>query len=143
MPPPERLTNGARLPRTNLVLVVDTCAAYWARTRQTTRLPGWIGRCAPYSPIAMRRIRTTGAWALLLLAWWSGALAQTLPVHVPLPSTPLPTGELVRGVDGVLRAAPDQALREVRRLRVRELLRVNRQVLEADPRGAPILRNEV
>jgi Subtilase family len=83
----------------------------------------------------------TGGWALLL-AWWSGgALAQALPA--PLPSTPLPTGELVRGVDGVLGAAPGQALREVRRLRVRELLRVNRQVLETDPRGAPILRNEV
>ena len=78
----------------------------------------------------------------MLLAWWSGgALAQALPA--PLPSTPLPTGDLVKGVNGALRAAPGQALREVRRLRVRELLRVNRQVLETDPRGAPILRNEV
>jgi hypothetical protein len=92
----------------------------------------------------MRRIRTTGGWALLALAWWSsGAPAQVLPAQVPLPSTPLPTGELVRGVEGVLRTAPDQALREVRRLRVRKLLRANRQVLETDPRGAPILRNEV
>jgi subtilisin family serine protease len=92
----------------------------------------------------MRRIALTGRWALVLLACWSGGvLAQALPTPVPLPPTRLPTGDLVTSVEGVLRRAPNDALRDVRRLRVRELLRVNRQVLEADPRGAPIIRNEV
>jgi subtilisin family serine protease len=90
----------------------------------------------------MPRIAKTLGWTLALLACWSGrTYGQVLPGPVPLP--PLPTGELARGVEGVLRNAPSEALREVRRLRVRELLRVNRQVLETDPRGAPIIRSEV
>jgi subtilisin family serine protease len=42
-----------------------------------------------------------------------------------------------------LRSADPEQLRELRRLRIRELLRTNRAGLEADPRGAPMLRNEV
>ena len=68
---------------------------------------------------------------------------QILP-PVQLPTVPgLPTDELNRTVNGTLRAADPQQLREVRRLRIRELLRTNRAGLEADPRGAPILRSEV
>lgn len=40
------------------------------------------------------------------------------------------------------RADPRQ-LRELRQLRIRTLLRANRTLLDADPRGAPIIRNEV
>jgi subtilisin family serine protease len=43
----------------------------------------------------------------------------------------------------VVERADLQRLREVRQLRVRDLLRANRTVLEADPRGAPMVRNEV
>lgn len=74
------------------------------------------------------------------------AFGQILP-PVQLPTVPgLPTDQVNRTVngtvDGTLRTA-DQQLREVRRLRIRELLRNNRPGLEADPRGAPIVRSEV
>jgi subtilisin family serine protease len=74
------------------------------------------------------------------------AFGQILP-PVQLPTVPgLPTDQVNRTVngtvDGTLRTA-DQQLREVRRLRIRELLRNNRRGLEADPRGAPIVRSEV
>ena len=72
------------------------------------------------------------------------AVGQILP-PVQVPNLPgLPTDEINRTVDGTLRTAADpQRLREVRRLRIRELLRTNRAGLEADPRGAPMLRDEV
>lgn len=82
-------------------------------------------------------------WLGLLLGVSGPAFGQILP-PVQLPTVPgLPTDELNRTVNGTLRAADPQQLREVRRLRVRELLRTNRTGLEADPRGAPILRSEV
>ena len=71
-----------------------------------------------------------------------------VPVHgqiaVPplqVPQLPVQTPDLDRTVDAVTGRVGD--LREVRRLRIRNLLRTNRAVLEADPRGAPMLRNEV
>lgn len=84
---------------------------------------------------------------LILLCFALGfggtAFGQILP-PVQLPNVPvLPTDDLNRTVNGVLQTADPQELREVRRLRIRQLLRANRAGLEADPRGAPILRNEV
>jgi hypothetical protein len=80
----------------------------------------------------------------LLLGCAGPAIGQILP-PVQLPNLPgLPTDEINRTVDGTLRTAADpERLREVRRLRIRELLRTNRAGLEADPRGAPMLRDEV
>ncbi len=80
----------------------------------------------------------------LLLGCAGPAVGQILP-PVQVPNLPgLPTDEINRTVDGTLRTAADpQRLREVRRLRIRELLRANRTALEADPRGAPMLRDEV
>jgi subtilisin family serine protease len=79
----------------------------------------------------------------LLLGFAGPAVGQILP-PVQLPTLPgLPTEELNRTVNGTLRSADPEQLRELRRLRIRELLRTNRAALEADPRGAPILRNEV
>ena len=64
------------------------------------------------------------------------------PVQVPnLPV--LDTQPLDRTVNGVLERADPQRLRELRRLRIRNLLRTHRTVLERDPRGAPIVRSEV
>jgi hypothetical protein len=63
---------------------------------------------------------------------------------VQLPNVPgLDTQPLNRTVNGVLEQADPQRLRELRRLRIRDLLRTHRTALEADPRGAPIVRNEV
>src|SRR5688572_17462841 len=79
----------------------------------------------------------------LLLGAAGSAFGQILP-PVQLPTVPgLPTDELNRTVNDTLRGADPQRLREVRRLRIRELLRANRAGLESDPRGAPILRSEV
>lgn len=79
----------------------------------------------------------------LMLGCTGSAVGQILP-PVRLPNVPvLPTDELNRTVNGVLSTADPQQLRELRRLRVRELLRTNRAGLEADPRGAAILRSEV
>jgi hypothetical protein len=63
---------------------------------------------------------------------------------VQIPNLPgLPAEPLNRTVNGVLDQADPQRLRELRKIRVRNLLRTNRTVLEADPRGAPVVRNEV
>ena len=75
----------------------------------------------------------------LIAAASSAATAQvSLPVPTPDMQLPLPNaGEVVsRTVEG----AP---LREVRRLRIDELLRAHRRELEADPRGQPIVRSQI
>ena len=93
----------------------------------------------------MKRVLSIAVWLPLGLALgFAGPAAGQILPPVQLPNVPvLPTDELNRTVNGVLQTADPQQLREVRRLRVRELLRRNRTGLEADPRGAPILRNEV
>lgn len=69
--------------------------------------------------------------------------AQILP-PVDLPRLPVQTPiDIERTVDDTLNAADRRALREVRKLRIGELLRGNREVLEPDPRGEPVLRREV
>jgi len=83
----------------------------------------------------------------LLLGVAASAFGQILP-PVQVPTLPgLPTDQIDRTVNdtvnGTLRTADPQQLREVRRLRIRELLRTNRAGLEADPRGAPMVRSEV
>jgi len=81
---------------------------------------------------------------LCLLVGFAGPVAGQVLPPVRLPTVPgLPTEELDRTVNGTLRNADPEQLRELRRLRIRELLRTNRAGLEADPRGAPMLRNEV
>jgi subtilisin family serine protease len=81
---------------------------------------------------------------LLLLAASGSARAQVALPPVQVPNLPgLPTEPLNRTIDGALDQADPRRLRELRQVRVRNLLRVNRTVLEADPRGAPIVRNEV
>lgn len=87
-------------------------------------------------------VRWTAA-ALALFACLADAQIVAPPVQ--LPTLPLPTDELNRTVDGALRATEAteaRTVRELRRMRIRELLQSNRTVLEADPRGAPIIRHE-
>jgi hypothetical protein len=82
--------------------------------------------------------------AFLLLAVSGWARAQVTLPQVQVPNLPgLPTEPLNRTANGVLGQADPQRLRELRQVRVRNLLRTNRTALEADPRGAPIVRNEV
>lgn len=79
------------------------------------------------------------ALGLALFAALTPAAAQvSLPVPTPDVQVPLPNaGEVVnRTVEG----AP---LRELRRLRIDELLRTHRRELEPDPRGQPIVRSQI
>ncbi|HKE94443.1 MAG TPA: S8 family serine peptidase [Povalibacter sp.] len=80
---------------------------------------------------------------ILALGPVTPALAQITLPQVQLPQLPVQTPDLNRTVGQVVNVTDPDQLRELRRLRVRELLRTNRQVLEADPRGAPIVRSEI
>src|SRR5262245_6490312 len=115
---------------------------------------GRLHRCVSYSlwrmsGPAMQRARLVSIRLslCLLLGCSASAFGQIVP-PVQVPNLPgLPTDQINRTVNdtigGTLGAADPQQLREVRRLRIRELLRTNRAGLETDPRGAPIVRSEV
>lgn len=79
-------------------------------------------------------------------------LVSTLDVLGQVSLPPVQTPSLPRvdppiGVDETLsnttRALDPNNLRDLRLLRVRDLIRRNRDVIEADPQGAPVLRGEV
>jgi subtilisin family serine protease len=91
------------------------------------------------------------ALTLLLLIAPVAAAQVGLPA-VRLPQVPgvlpnLPAPELPLDVDKSAAALAGEVdprrLRELRALRIRELLRRHRDVLEADPHGAPIVRGEL
>jgi hypothetical protein len=63
----------------------------------------------------------------------------TLPSAPQLPRLPPVTDP----VTGTLRTAQSTALRDLRQLRVRELLRTERETVEADPDGQPIVRRQI
>lgn len=67
-----------------------------------------------------------------------GAPGVTLP-NLPRVGVPGAVGDTVAGVTRL----QSRALEDLRRVRVRELLRTNRAVLERDPRGEPMMRNEL
>ena len=87
----------------------------------------------------------------LIIALLVGLFAVVAParsqIALPPVQTPdlrvLQTEPLDRTVNGIVGQADLGRLRELRQLRIRGLLRTHRTVLEADPRGAPIVRNEV
>jgi subtilisin family serine protease len=88
------------------------------------------------------RVKRFALAALLLAASpWASAQIAIPPVQVPnVPA--VPSIDLNRTVNDTL-GATDRQLREVRRLRVRDLLRTNRAALEADPRGEPMVRSQI
>jgi hypothetical protein len=77
------------------------------------------------------------------------AQAQVILPPLPIPNVPrLP--DVVRDPLGTVndtlrdtRTRVGETLREVRQLRIDNLLRTNRTQLEADPRGAPIVRSQI
>lgn len=75
----------------------------------------------------------------------TAAFAQVgVPALPPLPQPQLPRmPPVTEPVNGTLRTAQSTALTEVRKLRVRELLRTERETVESDPAGQPILRRQV
>jgi hypothetical protein len=79
------------------------------------------------------------ALALMVLALGAGAAWAQLGVSVPqLPDVgvTLPSPDIGETLDN----AP---LRDLRQLRIQQLLRENRRELEADPRGQPIVRSQI
>jgi len=85
-----------------------------------------------------------GRWlvAAMVLALGAARAQVTLP-NVNVPDLPV---DLPIDTNDPLSVAERLELRELRNqrlLRVRQLLRQNRQVLETDPRGAPILRGQI
>src|SRR5262245_8842168 len=95
-----------------------------------------------------RWLKRTCGFAVAMLAFACAAHAQVGGVQLPnLPRTQLPdavTGT-VNGTLGTVRneLGDVQRLSDLRQLRVRELLRTQRQFVERDPDGAPILRAEI
>jgi subtilisin family serine protease len=85
----------------------------------------------------------------VLLCWAAGAGAAhgqvTLPqVQLPqVPQVPLPVDLDVEGTLSAAGRLEAERLLDLRRVRLRSLVRRYRDVLEADPNGAPILRSEV
>ncbi len=98
-----------------------------------------------------RSISRAGALALFAaLALGSHTTFAQLPnVQLPavqLPNTPLPNLPRVGDVAGNVTGAAGlniRPLEDLRQLRVRELLRTNRAVLERDPRGEPMMRSQL
>src|SRR5262245_37798164 len=89
----------------------------------------------------MKRIRHTAAF-LCLVATAAMAADQVGLPQLPVPLPPLPN---VPGtVNDTLRTAQSVTpLADLRKLRVRELLRSNRGTIETDPQGQPILRRQI
>lgn len=80
----------------------------------------------------------------LLIITVQGAHAQIGVPNVRLPTLPQPQlPDVSRTLSGTVGQLDSEALKDVRRLRLRDLLRRNRATLEADPKGAPIVRGEV
>src|SRR5262249_27246951 len=70
--------------------------------------------------------------------------AQIGVPNVRLPPLPAPQLPAVQGaLSGTVGQVDPGLLKDARRLRLRELVRRNRAVLEVDPNGAPIVRGEV
>jgi subtilisin family serine protease len=91
----------------------------------------------------MKRLIRIAGLVLVAAGAAASAGAQVGLPGVPLPQAPLPQLPAVKDpLAGTLRTATS-ALTEARKLRVSELLRTERQTVEADPDGQPILRRQV
>jgi Subtilase family len=80
----------------------------------------------------------------LAFAWLQAAQAQIALPQVPVPNLPVQLPTDVNKTAGRITGQLDvEQLRNARLARVRDLLRKNRETIEADPKGAPIIRSEV
>jgi subtilisin family serine protease len=80
----------------------------------------------------------------LLIITAQGAHAQIGVPNVRLPALPQPQlPDLDRTLSGTVGQVDSGVLKDVRRLRLRDLLRRNRATLDVDRNGAPIVRGEV
>ncbi len=92
----------------------------------------------------MKRLFRIVGMLLIAVGATAGASAQIeVPGLPPLPPPQLPLPPVTDPVTGTLRTARSAVLTEARKLRVRELLRTQRETVEADPDGQPILRRQI
>src|SRR5689334_11532000 len=96
----------------------------------------------------LRQFRRVLGTLLLAMTLGQAAHAQLPRVQVPqLPRVDLPTTvtDTVNGVAGQVtnELGNVERLADLRQLRIRDLLRTQRQFVERDPSGAPILRAEI
>ncbi len=88
----------------------------------------------------MKRLRRT--WITLTAA--IAAATASAQVELPgLPTVPLPLPAVTDPATGALRTAGSVPRAELRRLRIRELLRTERGRYETDPAGQPIVKSQV
>ncbi len=91
----------------------------------------------------MRRV----VWALAIVLAVTGITTRVGYAQIPRVQLPRLPGVNVPGVAGDLsntvRDLSAQTAEDVRRLKVRDLLRQHADVVESDPRGAPIVRSEL
>jgi subtilisin family serine protease len=116
----------------------------WEETDRSARTGHWIPECQRRrSSTIMRTGSNFAVLAAASLTLCAPAQAQIGVPPVPVPQIPVQLPLDLGGTANEIGAAGARDLRELRRVRIRNLLRANRATLEADPRGAPILRNEV
>ena len=77
---------------------------------------------------------------LLAFGLFAAPAGAQIGLPVPTPEVGLPLPDVGQTVGQTLEDAP---LRDLRRLRVRDLLRTHRRELEADPAGQPIVRSQL
>ena len=83
------------------------------------------------------------AWVLGAFPLLAGAQVAVPPVQVPtVPPVDLPV-DVNRTVSDTVRRLDPGKLSDARLLKVRDLIRKNPKVIEADPQGAAIVRSEV
>ncbi|HEY4210858.1 MAG TPA: S8 family serine peptidase [Steroidobacteraceae bacterium] len=91
----------------------------------------------------MRRL----VWALAIVLAVTTLVAQIAHAQIPRVQLPRLPGVSVPGVAGGLsntvRDLTSQTAEDVRRLKIRDLLRQHADVVESDPRGSPIVRAEL
>jgi hypothetical protein len=98
-----------------------------------------FGQCRHAVSGSMRKIACT-----LLIITVQTAHAQIGVPNVRLPALPQPQLPAVdRTLSGTVGQVDAEVLKDVRRLRLRDLVRRNRATLEVDRNGAPIVRGEV
>ena len=76
--------------------------------------------------------------------WLQASQAQITLPQVPVPNLPVQLpGDVDKTAGSITGQLDVEQLRNARLVRVQALLRKNRDTLEADPKGAPIVRSEV
>ncbi len=81
-----------------------------------------------------------GRWGLLAI--WVLAAPAAAQLRLQLPMTSLPIGPVQQTIDQLQPDGLDRRI-DLRHLQIRRLIRAHRRLIEADPAGEPIVRDEI